>query len=95
MRLFRAEKMPILPEANKQRSFEFVGAGLEIAFHLVKITFVQNPPLQSFELASLTPQAVFSNPSIPPMPPFLRGENLLKVPLFNSDLGGSKSDGEV
>lgn len=47
--------MPIPPDAKKYRSFEFVGAGLEIAFHLVKITFVQNPPLQSFESAAQLP----------------------------------------
>ena len=35
-----------------------------------------------------------SNPSIPPLPPLKRGENLIKVPLFKGDLGGSKLDGE-
>jgi hypothetical protein len=31
----------------------------------------------------------------PPQPPFKRGENPLKVPLFKGDLGGSESDGKV
>ena len=31
-------------------------------------------------------------PFDPPQPPLIRGENLIKVPLFKGDLGGSSSN---
>jgi hypothetical protein len=44
--------------------------------------------------SALTLGRVFK-PFDPPQPPLSRGENLVKVPLFKGDLGGSKSDREV
>ena len=49
---------------------------------------------RSTGLTQKAPLGRVFKPGDPPQPPLKRGENLLKVPLFKGDLGGSESDWE-